>query len=167
MKTLKESILKSVKAGKYSIDPTNLKTMDDVVNYANWSFGDKVEVDDKNKCIKIYYNKDVTFIIYFHVGHFKYGRFTYTFLDKNDNVLLNNHILTKDKLLNNTITKDDTLNVCGIDWRCVFDIKQWVETHLKYAKLSLKYAEKENEDPKSIEEYKEIINKIKILQKLL
>ena len=158
MKTLKESILKSVKAGKYSIDTTNFKTMDDVANYANWVFGDKVEVDDKNRCIKIYYNKDVTFVIYFHPkfsSASEYTRFNFMFLDKNNNVLLSNHIMSS------------VLDIRGMDWRCVFDIKNWVETHLKYAKHLLQYEEKHQKHPELIEEYKKDINKIKILQKLL
>jgi hypothetical protein len=61
----------------------------------------------------------------------------------------------------------NVLDIRGMDWRRVFDIKNWVETHLKYAKHLLQYEEKNRKHPELIEEYKKDINKIEILQKLL
>lgn len=43
MKTLRESILKSVKAGMHSMDPKNIKTFEDLHEYAKFLYGDLVK----------------------------------------------------------------------------------------------------------------------------
>lgn len=114
MKTLKESILKSVKAGKYSIDPKDIDTYEKILEYAEFLFGDKITVEKNKPEFAIKFNSDLYLVIS------KYSNFAVicTFKDKSGNILWD---------FGYTAAANN-------DWESMFRLEEWCTNKLNYYK---------------------------------
>jgi hypothetical protein len=114
MKTLKESILKSVKAGKYSINPKDIDTYEKILEYAEFLFGDKITVIKDKPEFVIKFNDDLYLIIS------KYRDFSVicTFKDKSGNILWD---------FGYTLA-------ANMDWESMFRLEEWCTNNISYYK---------------------------------
>lgn len=114
MKSLKESILKSVKAGKYSIDPKDIDTYEKILEYAEFLFGDKITVEKNKPEFVIKFNSDLYLVIS------KCSDFAVicTFKDKSDNILWD---------FGYTVAANN-------DWESMFRLEEWCTNKLNYYK---------------------------------